>query len=137
VFPINADPELAEVFRQQREYTREVERELGAILPLVFHNRGRPIVNYYKAWHAACRRAGLAGRIPHDFRRSACRRLIQGGVPEQVAMKLTGWKSRAMLDRYFVFNERDLNEAVAKVATLRTAALAEPRTVVPLRAAEA
>lgn len=115
-----------------------------------------PIANYYKAWHAACKRAAvlkdaegnpverdgkvviarphLLGRIPHDFRRSACRRLIQGGVPEQIAMRLTGWKSRQMLDRYFVFNERDLNEAVSKIATLRTKSLVEQRTSSPLRA---
>jgi integrase len=150
VFPINADPELAELFRRQRKYTDEVQRRTGQIIPLVFHNEGRPIVNYYKAWHAACKRAAvlkdedgnpverdgkvviarphLLGRIPHDFRRSACRRLIQGGVPEQIAMRLTGWKSRQMLDRYFVFNERDLNEAVSKIATLRTKTPAKQRT---------
>jgi integrase len=155
VFPIKADPELAAIFQKQRAYTDEVQKRTGQIIPLVFHNEGRPIVNYYKAWHAACRRAAvmkdakgkpvqrdgkaviarphLLGRIPHDFRRSACRRLIQGGVAEQIAMKLTGWKSRQMLDRYFVFNERDLNEAVSKIATLRTTA-AEPRKVTPLRA---
>jgi hypothetical protein len=55
-------------------------------------------------------------------------------VPEQVAMKLTGWKSRAMLDRYFVFNERDLTDAVAKIANLRAAAPREPRAVVPIQA---
>ena len=156
VFPINADPELAAVFQKQREYTDEVQRRMGQIVPLVFHREGRPIVNYYKAWHAACKRAAmlkdadgnpvqrngkvvivrphLLGRIPHDFRRSACRRLIQGGIPEQIAMKLTGWKSRQMLDRYFVFNERDLNEAVSKIATLRATAPAERRTSPALRA---
>jgi integrase len=149
VFPINADPELAEVLQRQRKYTDEVQRRTGQIIPLVFHNEGRPIVNYYKAWHAACRRAAvlkdadgkpverdgkaviarpqLLGRIPHDFRRSACRRLIQGGIPEQIAMRLTGWKSRQMLDRYFVFNESDLSAAVSKIASLRTKAPAKQR----------
>jgi integrase len=117
VFPINADPELAEVFRRQREYTDEVQRRTGQIIQLVFHKEGRPIGSYHKAWHSACRRAAvlkdtegnpvkrngkavfvrpqLLGRIPHDFRRSACRRLIQNGIPEQIAMRLTGWRSRA------------------------------------------
>lgn len=58
-------------------------------------------------------------------------------MPEQIAMKLMGWKSRQMLDRYFVFNERDLADAVSKIAILRTAAPAEQRPVIPLRAAEA
>jgi hypothetical protein len=33
-----------------------------------------------------------------------------------------------MLERYFVFNERDLNEAVSKIATLRTKTPAKQRT---------
>jgi integrase len=73
-------------------------------------------------------RPQLLGRIPHDFRRSACRRLIQGGIPEQIAMKLTGWKSRQMLDRYFIFDERDLSAAVSKMASLRTKAPAKQRS---------
>jgi len=150
VFPFDADPELAKVFQRQREYTNEVQKRTGQIIPLVFHNEGRPIANYYKAWHAACKRAAvlkdaegnpverdgkvmiarpqLLGRIPHDFRRSACRRLIQGGIPEQIAMKLTGWKSRQMLDRYFIFDERDLSAAVSKMASLRTKAPAKQRS---------
>lgn len=148
VFPIHADPELAAVFQKQREYTNEVQRRTGQIIPFVFHNEGRRIVGYHKAWHSACRRAAvqkdaegrpvqrdgkiaivrphLLGRIPHDFRRSACRRLIQNGIPEQIAMRLTGWRSRAMLDRYFVTNERDLAEAVSKVAALRAATPTKP-----------
>jgi len=40
-----------------------------------------------------------------------------------------------MLDRYFVVNERDLSEAVAKIATLRVDAQPQARTVVPIRSA--
>jgi integrase len=95
---------------------------------------------YGLAWWGAVRdtakavvvRPQLLGRIPHDFRRSACRRLIQNRIPEQIAMRLTGWRSRAMLDRYFVTNDRDLADAVSKVAALR-ATPAKP-IVVPLRA---
>ncbi len=137
VFPINADPELAELFRQQRAYTDEVQKRTGQVIRHVFHKDGRPIGDYYKAWRSACKKAGLPGRIPHDFRRSAARRLIQGGVPEQVAMRLVGWKSRAMLDRYFVVNERDLAEAVARIATLRVGAPAQTRKALPMRSAEA
>jgi hypothetical protein len=64
VFPINADPELADVFRKQRKYTDEVQHRAGQIIPLVFHKEGRPIVNYYKAWHAACKRAAAGFTTP-------------------------------------------------------------------------
>ena len=50
-----ADPALAEVFRRQREYTDEVQRRTGQIIPLVFHKEGRQIGSYHKAWHSACR----------------------------------------------------------------------------------
>ena len=44
-----------------------------------------------KAWRTACKAAGLAGRVPHDLRRSAARNAIRAGVPERVVMDLGGW----------------------------------------------
>jgi|SoiMethySBSTD1v2_1073268.scaffolds.fasta_scaffold44585_6 hypothetical protein len=32
-------------------------------------NNGKPLKDYRGAWKAACSRAFLLGRIPHDFRR--------------------------------------------------------------------
>jgi integrase len=44
--------------------------------------------------------AGVPGRIPHDFRRTAVCNLVHRGIPEKIAMAMVGWKSRQMLDRY-------------------------------------
>jgi integrase len=80
----------------------------------VFHRHGKPVQTFYKVWKAACKRAGLEGWRPHDFRRTAARELVNAGVPEKVVMQIVGWKTRAMFDRYHIVNEADVAQALAK-----------------------
>jgi len=88
----------------------------------VFHDRGRKIANYYKRWHRACQEAGLVGRIPHDFRRTAVRNMVRAGIPERVAMQISGHKTRAVFDRYHIVSDRDLQEAARRLESAFPAA---------------
>ncbi len=81
----------------------------------VFHNQGERIFSFYKAWHRACREAGLSGKIPHDFRRTAVRNMVRAGIPERVAMEIAGHKTRAIFDRYHIVSDSDLKEAARKL----------------------
>jgi hypothetical protein len=54
---------------------------------LVFHHDGQPIVEIRKAWASACKRAGCAGLLFHDLRRSAARNKRLAGLAENVAMQ--------------------------------------------------
>jgi integrase len=91
-----------------------------------------PCYEFRKTWKSACRRAGLAGRLVHDLRRSAVRNLDRAGVPRTVAMRLTGHRTESMFSRYNVVDASDLALAVDKVAAYVDQQPTDPK-VVPLR----
>lgn len=116
--------ELEEVLRAQDAATRAVQVERGRICSWVFHRNGASVGGFYKQWRTACLKAGFgrrdpktkrihAERIPHDFRRTAVRNLVNAGVPEKVAMQMTGHKTRSVFDRYHIVSPGDVERAAA------------------------
>ena len=85
--------------------------------------------NIRKEWMTACAACGLGRKIEleekpydpryegltlHDLRRSAARNLLLAGVPETIIMRIGGWKTRSVFDRYAVANTADLTAAMQR-----------------------
>lgn len=109
---IYLDDELKQVIEGQWE-ARKGHRKLT---PFVFLNENGTdrIKRFDKSWKTACKDAKIGKRIFHDLRRTAVRNMVRSGVPERVAMMVSGHKSRSVFDRYNITNDADLMEAARK-----------------------
>lgn len=81
----------------------------------IFHREGCPIYEFRKAWRTACKKAGLAGKLFHDFRRTGVRNLVRAGVDRKVAMAISGHRTESIFSRYNIGDDADLADAVDKV----------------------
>src|SRR5262249_39208366 len=93
------------LLEEQRAKTDALKRKREMICPWVFHRQGKPIRTFRRSWKTACRDAGVPRR----------RNLVRAGVPEAVAMKMTGHKTRSVFERYNIVSEGDLFDAAKRL----------------------
>jgi len=107
MFPLT--PRLREVLEKQIAKTEELQKELGRIIPHLFHRNGVPIKMFRRSWITACKKAGVPGKIRHDFRRTACRNLERAGVERSTAIKAIGHLTESIYRRYSIVDESMLS----------------------------
>ncbi len=109
---IYLDKKLKKVLKEQWE-TRKGSRKLT---PYVFTNEDGSdrVKDFRKSWGSGCKKAEIGKRFFHDFRRTAVRNMVRSGIPEGVAMKVSGHKTRAVFERYNIVNDADMKMAAQR-----------------------
>jgi integrase len=116
------------IVKNRKPLTLPLSRELVAMLKKKFQTNG-PVFdmkNFRREWFKACVKIGVGektgpewyqykGLTPHDFRRFAVRNLINAGVGQATAMKITGHRTLSAFQRYNIVSTEQLHEAMAKV----------------------
>jgi len=119
----NDEPRVVPLPSILRMMLKEIEPKVGRVFDST---------NLRKEWMTACTACGLGRKIEvegkpddplylgltiHDLRRSAMRNLVRSGVPETIAMRIGGHRTRSFFDRYAIASEGDFKKAMQTVET--------------------
>ncbi len=79
---------------------------------------GKPVRDFRGMWQNACAHAGVPELLFHDLRRTGARNLRRAGVAEGIIVKIGGWRTRSVFERYAIVSRSDRNDAILKLQEL-------------------
>ena len=95
---------------------------------------GKPVKGCRVVWQDACTHAGVPDLLFHDLRRTGARNLRRAGVAEGIIMKIGGWRTRSVFERYAIVSRSEMNDAILK---LQESEKAEPQLLAAEEQAQA
>jgi integrase len=100
----------------RRKAARQIERDgTVEVCDLIFHKDGQRLGQCQKEWIRAVKAANCPDRIFHDLRRFAVTNLVNAGIPQSIAMKVSGHKTQSMFARYNIELPEEVREAMEAV----------------------
>ena len=78
-------------------------------------SNGKRVCDFRGTWKNACAHAGIPDLLFHDLRRTGARNLRRAGVAEGIIMKIGGWRTRSVFERYAIVSRSDMNDAILKL----------------------
>lgn len=126
---LGLEGELRPIFERRLE-----RRQLHC--PFIFHRGGERMGEFRKTWRTACEEAGVEGMLVYDLRRTAIRNMVRAGVPENVAMRISGHRTRNVFDRYDITSDEDIRQAMERTSEY-VSSLPTKRKIAPMKARKA
>jgi integrase len=80
-------------------------------------DNGKRVRDFRGSWRRACTYVGVPSLLFHDLRRTGARNMRRAGIAEGVIMKIGGWRTRSVFERYAIVDRSDMTDAILKLQT--------------------